>query len=260
MAVSIASPIFSGAIDFRLGQGVGSQRAQTRQNSLRGGHFALSPQTWVRRGDQGLVTLRMTVSLALTVVPGAGSMATTVQLAGTNTFWYFSVAETRSMSVKPRALSLFSAIFAFSPVRSGIVIGADATGLVVSGELKTDDGVLELHDGVLDWDCVTVTVEVGLDVVPPHAAIVNARPRTCELPLRQFFDSRSRSVLQRAVRTTPIRKTGNADLPTAALHSAVGGQIQDIGRAFRRPNGSPLLAAESGSGTKIAPSTADSTT
>jgi hypothetical protein len=116
----------------------------------------------------------MTVSLALTVVPGAGSMATTVQLAGTKTFWYFSVAETRSMSVKPRALSLFSAIFAFSPVRSGIVIGADATGLVVSGELKTDDGVLELHDGVLDWDCVTVTVEVGLDVVPPHAAIVNA--------------------------------------------------------------------------------------
>jgi hypothetical protein len=123
---------------------------------------------------QGLVTLRITVSPALIAVPGAGSMATTVQLAGTKTFWYFSVAETSSTSVKPRALSLFSAIFAFSPVRSGIVIGADATGVVVSGELVTEDGSLELHDGELDWDCVTVTVEGGLDVLPPQAAIVSA--------------------------------------------------------------------------------------
>lgn len=39
---------------------------------------------------------------------------------------------------------------AFSPVRSGILIGADATGLVVSGELKTDDGVLDVLQ-MLDW-------------------------------------------------------------------------------------------------------------
>jgi hypothetical protein len=101
-------------------------------------------------------------------------MPTTVQLAGTKTFWYFSVADTRLTSVKPRDFSLFSAIFAFSPVRSGTVIGPDTTEVVVSGEEATDEGALAVHDGILDCDCVTVTVAGGLAVLPPQAATVSA--------------------------------------------------------------------------------------
>ena len=70
------------------------------------------------------------MSLELTAVPGAGSILTTVQFAGANTFWYFEVAEANSTSVIPRASSLFSAIFAFCPVKSGIVI-EDAVAIAV---------------------------------------------------------------------------------------------------------------------------------
>jgi hypothetical protein len=133
-----------------------------------------------------LVTLRMTVSLALADVPGAGSTPTTVQLAGTKTFWYFVVAETRSTSVKPRAFSLFSAILAFSPVRSGTVIGPDATVAVVSGEEAADEGALAVHDGMLDCDWVTVTVAGGLAVLPPHAATVSATA-TAQVVIEEIF-------------------------------------------------------------------------
>ena len=131
----------------------------------------LSSGEW-RNGQilsHGLVTLSTTVSLASTVVPGAGSILTTVQLAGTNTFWYFGVAEASSTLLNPIALSLFSAILAFCPVKSGIVRGPDAAGAVVD-----DDGALAVHDGTLGSDFVTVTVEGGLDVVPPQAATVSA--------------------------------------------------------------------------------------
>lgn len=98
-------------------------------------------------------------------------MLTTVQLAGTNTFWYFGFAEASSTFVNPSALSLFSAILAFCPVRSGMVSGPDAAGLVV-------DGALAFHDGTLGSDFVTVTVEGGLDVLPPQAATVSATAHT----------------------------------------------------------------------------------
>jgi hypothetical protein len=104
-------------------------------------------------------------------------MPTTVQFAGTNTFWYFEVAEASSTFVNPRAFSLFSAILAFCPVRSGMVIGPAAAG-VVDGSLLIDDGALAVHDGMLGSDFVTVTVEGGLDVLLPQAATVTATAHT----------------------------------------------------------------------------------
>jgi hypothetical protein len=121
--------------------------------------------------SHGLVTLSTTVSPGSTVVPGAGSMPTTVQFAGTNTFWYFEVAEASSTFVNPRAFSLFSAILAFCPVKSGMVTGPDAAGVVV-------DGALAVQDGTLGADFVTVTVEGGLAVLPPQAATVSATAHT----------------------------------------------------------------------------------
>ena len=100
-------------------------------------------------------------------------MLTTVQFAGTNTFWYFGVAEARSTLVNPIDLSLFWAIFAFCPVRSGMVSGPDATGLVV------DDGAaLAFHDGTLDSDFVTVTVDGGFAVLLPQEATVSTTAHT----------------------------------------------------------------------------------
>jgi hypothetical protein len=52
--------------------------------------------------SHGLVTLSTTVSFVLTAVPGAGSMSTTVQFAGTKTFWYFEVAEAKSTLVSSK--------------------------------------------------------------------------------------------------------------------------------------------------------------
>lgn len=99
-------------------------------------------------------------------------MPTTVQFAGTNTFWYFEVAEASSTFVSPRDFSLFSAIFAFCPVRSGMVIGPDMTDVV--GALAIDGGALAFHDGALGADFVTVTVEGGLAVLPPQATTASA--------------------------------------------------------------------------------------
>lgn len=82
------------------------------------------------------------------------------------------------MFVNPRAFSLFSAIFAFCPVKSGMVIGPDATGFVVNGAMATEDGALAVHDGTLGADFVTVTVEGGLDVVLVQATTVKATPHS----------------------------------------------------------------------------------
>lgn len=104
-------------------------------------------------------------------------MPTTVQFAGTNTFWYFEVAEASSTFVNPRAFSLSSAILAFFPVRSGTVIGPDAAAVVVDGALAIDDGASgPLRK--LGADFVTVTVEGGLAVLPPQAATVSATAHT----------------------------------------------------------------------------------
>lgn len=105
-------------------------------------------------------------------------MPTTVQFAGTNTFWYFEVAEASSTFVNPRDLSVSSAILAFFPVRSGMVIGPDAAGAVVDGALEIDDGALAVHDGILGADFVTVTVEGGLAVLPPQPALASASAHT----------------------------------------------------------------------------------
>jgi hypothetical protein len=55
-------------------------------------------------------------------VPAAGSVLTTVQFCGARTMVYFGVAEASVTLLSPRASSLSSAIFAFCPVKSGIVI------------------------------------------------------------------------------------------------------------------------------------------
>jgi hypothetical protein len=105
-------------------------------------------------------------------------MPTTVQFAGTNTFWYFDVAEASSTFVNPRASSLSSAIFAFCLVKSGMVIEPDAAGVAVDGALAIDDGASAVHDGSLGADFVTVTVEGGLAVLPPQAATVSPTAHT----------------------------------------------------------------------------------
>ena len=80
---------------------------------------------------QGLVTLTITSSLELTAVPGVGSILTTFQFSGARTIVYFGLADASVTLVSPRASSLSSAIFAFCPVKSGIVIeDAVAVGAV----------------------------------------------------------------------------------------------------------------------------------
>jgi hypothetical protein len=104
-------------------------------------------------------------------------MATTVQFAGTKTFWYLAVAEASSTLVSPSAFNLSSAIFAFCPIKSGIVMDAAAAGAgaayVFEGSaLGTSDGALVAHTLVLGagWVWVIVTVGGGVDVVPPSQA------------------------------------------------------------------------------------------
>ena len=80
---------------------------------------------------QGLVTLTITSSLELTAVPGVGSILTTFQFSGARTIVYFGLADASVTLVSPRASSLSSAILAFCPVKSGIVIeDAVAVGAV----------------------------------------------------------------------------------------------------------------------------------
>lgn len=113
------------------------------------------------------MTLTTIESLELTAVPGAGSILTTVQFAGANTMVYFGFAEASVTLVSPRAVSLSSAIFAFCPVKSGIVIDP-AVAVAVAGD------TVVFHDGRLGADCVTVTVDGELEVVLPQAATVTA--------------------------------------------------------------------------------------
>jgi len=105
------------------------------------------------------------------VVPGAGSILTTVQFAGASTMVYFGFAEARVTSDSPRASSLSSAIFAFCPVKSGIVI-EPAVAVAVAGDTCV------FHDGRLGADFVTVTVDGELEVVLPQAATGSATADT----------------------------------------------------------------------------------
>lgn len=82
-------------------------------------------------------------------------MPTTVQFAGTKTFWYLAVADARVTFVNPRAFSLSSAIFAFCPIRSGIVmaaavVGAGAAYVFDGSALGPSDGALVAQAGALD--------------------------------------------------------------------------------------------------------------
>jgi hypothetical protein len=94
--------------------------------------------------------------------------------------------------------------------------------------------VLELHDGILDWDCVTVTGR--------SRARCSASTRSDRQPDRERascrcgnFSIHGRGAYYSALPARPrFEKLENADLSTAALHSAVGGRIQDIGKACRR--------------------------
>ena len=80
---------------------------------------------------QGLVTFSITSSLELIAVPGVGSILTTFQFSGASTIVYFGLADASVTLVSPRDSSLSSAIFAFCPVKSGIVIeDAVAIGVV----------------------------------------------------------------------------------------------------------------------------------
>lgn len=57
------------------------------------------------------------------------------------------------------------------------MIGPDATGVVVDGA-PAEGGALAVHDGTLEADFVTVTVEGGLAVLLPQAATVSTTANT----------------------------------------------------------------------------------
>ena len=107
-----------------------------------------------------------TESLALTNVPGGGSTLTTVQFAGNRTTLYFGFADDSETSDRPSLSRLCSAILAFCPVTSGIVIEAP--------EVAAVDGALASTEGTLDAGFVTVNVDAGVEVLLPHAATVSA--------------------------------------------------------------------------------------
>jgi hypothetical protein len=113
-----------------------------------------------------LVTLTTTESLALTTVPGGGSTLTTVQFAGNRTMLYFGFADDSVTSDRPSLSRLCSAILAFCPVTSGIVIEAP--------EVAAVGGALASTEGTLDAGFVTVTVDAVVEVLLPQAANVSA--------------------------------------------------------------------------------------
>ncbi len=60
-----------------------------------------------------------------------------------------------------------------------MVTEPDVAGVVADGALAMNEGPLAVHDGTLGADCVTVTVEGGLDVLlPPHAAMASTTAHT----------------------------------------------------------------------------------
>jgi hypothetical protein len=111
--------------------------------------------------------LTTTESVALTNVPGGGSTLTTVQFAGNRTTLYFGFADESVTSDRPSLSRLCSAILAFCPVMSGIVIKAP--------EVVAVGGALASTEGRLDAGFVTVTVEDAVvEVLLPQAATVSA--------------------------------------------------------------------------------------